>query len=193
MWHCLIWTIKIPTKNYFFVQKHGDVDAAAEDDFEPAGGFVKRMDTILDQLKTLENNFNIDTVEKVRLSTEWLVRFALSVSKACPRDEAEIFDACRNIVSELESLKNVDRLIGATMLRDALEGAEHAVNVALLRLIVSTFSRSHLPMDLLIADIVGTSTDRQKGVTSLPTEMNSMIESIDDHNDELFHAAHFAR
>ena len=178
---------------HFFVQKHvGDVEAE-EDDFEPAGGFVKRMDTILDELKTLENNFNIKSVEKVRLSTEWLVRFALSVSKACPRDEADIFDACRNVVSELESLKNVDRLTGTTLLRDALEGAEHAVNVALLRLIVSTFSRSHLPLDLLISEIVGTSTDRQKGVTSLPAEMNSMIESIDDHNDELFHAAHFAR
>ena len=99
------------------------------------------MDTILDELKNLEANHSSTGLDKVRKSTEWLVRFALSVSKACPRDESDIFDVCRNVVSELEALKTSQRVAGTSLLRDALEGAEHAVNVALLRLIVSTFSR----------------------------------------------------
>ena len=151
------------------------------------------MDTILDELKSLENNFSSGSVDKVRLSTEWLVRFALSVSKACPRDEADIFDACRNVVAELETLKTGNRVAGTSPLRDALEGVEHAVNVALLRLIVSTFSRSHLPMDLLIREIVGGSTDFARIGSQLPPEIDIMIQAIDDHNDDLFHAAHFAR
>jgi len=66
---------------------------------------VKKMDLVLDDLKSLESSFNTITVDKVKDSTEWIVRFALSVSKACPRDEADVFDACRNVVAELEAIK----------------------------------------------------------------------------------------
>jgi hypothetical protein len=118
-------------------------------------------------------------------------RFALSVSKACPRDESDIFDACRNIVSELEALKTSQ--LGATLMRDALESGEHAVNVALLRLIVTTFSRSHLPLDLLIQEVVGTGVAPVSRNSQLPAEMEVLIKAVDDHNDDLFHAAHFAR
>ncbi len=72
---------------------------------EPAGTFVKKMDLVLEDLKSLESCFSAATVDKVRDSTEWIVRFALSVSKACPRDDADVFDACRNVVAELEALK----------------------------------------------------------------------------------------
>ena len=165
-------------------------DEPAEE-LEPAGGFVKRMDNILEQLKVIDADFSLSNVEKVRKSSEWLVRFALSVSKACPRDESDIFDACRNVVSELESLKTAHRH-GTTLLRDALEGAEHAVNVSLLRLIVSTFSRSHLPLDLLIQEVVATGNAVSRN-SQLPTEMDVLIQAVDDHNDDLFHAAYFSR
>jgi hypothetical protein len=120
------------------------------------------MDLVLEDLKSLESRFSAAAVDKVRDSTEWIVRFALSVSKACPRDDADVFDACRNVVAELEALKVIvsknssktffhnedifqskteSSMIGTALLREALEQVEHAVNVALLRLIVVTFSR----------------------------------------------------
>lgn len=63
------------------------------------------MDKVLEELKTLETNFKQESVERVRDSTEWIVRFALSVSKACSRDGDDVFDACRNVVAELEAIK----------------------------------------------------------------------------------------
>ena len=151
------------------------------------------MDKILEELKAVDNDFSDAGVDKVRRSTEWLVRFALSVSKACPKDEGDIYDACRSVVSELESLKSSQRRHGTSLLRDALEGAEHTVNVALLRIIVSTFSRSHLPLDLLIQEVVSAGDQALSRNSQIPPEVEALIQAVDDHNDDLFHAAHFAR
>jgi hypothetical protein len=47
-------------------------------------------------------------------------------------------------------------------------------------------------MDLLIQEIVG-SSDSGCRSTPLPPEIEILIQAVDDHNDDLFHAAHFAR
>ena len=103
-------------------------------------------------------------------------------------------NACRNVISEIESLKisltkDEDQnyyneiKLGREVVGDFIEILEQTINSTLLSMIIKVFTLAHLPLDKLIVAATVDSDD---------ASIDGLVNSFDEHTDAIFQIAHFS-
>lgn len=161
------------------------------------GLFIRTLDSLIDFCNERDKNIGLEDLDNLTSNLEWLVKFALSVSKATDKkDEAEIVTNCHDIVSEVTSLKAMigedkperDIIVTKDILKDGIELLEQTVNNSLLKLIIDLFCNISSPLDRLIHAILNSSVSPPD---RLPEDLDDLISAFDDRADLLFLVTHF--
>ena len=171
--------------------------------FVEPGSFIKKIDEILEQLNNHKLKMDRALFTEVQSSADYIIQFALSISKLSKQnkdnnnindDNNDIMNACRNVISEMESLKisltkgedqncyNEVKL-GREVVGDFIEILEQTVNSTLLSMIIKVYTSAHLPLDKLI---VGVSLDNDD------ENINNLVNNFDENTDAIFQIAHLS-
>ena len=162
---------------------------------ESVGRFVANVDSVLENITAVNTK---EGFEKIQAETEWLISFAMSVAKVFgqSQDENDIINGCHHLVHELGNLKEAvhsndsDNLaLAKEVAKDFIEVTEQSVNSALLRMIVTSLCKLHVPLDRLIHAVLSSDKALPDRVQD---DLSELIDAVDNHADRLFHISHFA-
>ena len=171
--------------------------------FVEPGSFIQKIDQILEQLNNHKLKMDRALFTEVQSSADYIIQFALSIAKVSKQNKDtnnadagknDIMNACRNVISEMESLKisltkgedqncyNEVKL-GREVVGDFIEILEQTVNSTLLSMIIKVYTSAHLPLDKLI---IGVSLDNDDEA------INNLVNNFDENTDLIFQIAHLS-
>ena len=172
-------------------------------EFVKPGSFIQKMDEIIEKLNNHKLKMDRTLFTEVQSSADYIIQFALSISKLSKQNKDtnnindgsnDIMNACRNVISEMESLKisltkgehqncyNEVKL-GREVVGDFIEILEQTVNSTLLSMIIKVYTSAHLPLDKLI---VGVSLDNDD------EDIDNLVNNFDENTDAIFQIAHLS-